>query len=620
MSTNGYDNENDDYVQGAASVFGFAGVHVQVNLDFIDAAYTGAWSKSTSIFDSQSAMRTVGLCLNRSFFDLLLRKAVRAEAIPSMRSEHPGDYIRSVKIGDSVEDYCALTWTPPRSLNGQVLLNGPSLLGLTVSGGWLRRMLTYGDGLVHILPEHDMARYLDQHEKMLVPQKKYPKMKSLERQLRVPKQRHYQPGAPAPPHHRQRNPAVKWSNPQWRQIGSTTNEDGKRLNTQLAHGANDAFLSPWGRSREVAPGGASELEDANGPSLPRLCDLCFLLDHHFDPDRQSVLNRAKASGIDSLVLLPSGSSVADAQALLKRCRLRHRPNTPIVAAAMADAAASLRNGAEEESSEASQGDMTATPGKKLFGLSEYQVEQEGESNARTPPPACKSLLSGARTCIIAGAVIGVHPHDASLWTPKVSEAYTSLAQSNPNVCGIGIIGLDFQRLMSSAEAQKEAFVAQLKLAKRLALAAIVTEHWASEETMDVLAQEELVPSHVLLLGFNGSEERAQAYLDCHPGLYIGLNGSICQTEDGRALRAMLRNGIIPLDRLVIYTGAPFNHPGNSRRKKWKRCEPRNHRRVVKMVAKCMGGEIEEVEEILEINHAILFGLRPAALIKAAGEE
>ena len=136
--------------------------------------------------------------------------------------------------------------------------------------------------------------------------------------------------------------------------------------------------------------------------------------------------------------------------------------------------------------------------------------------------------------------------------------------------------------------------------------------------MRALSQDEFAPSHVLLLGFSGSEEQAQEYFDCHPGLYIGLNGTLCQKDGGRELRAMLRNGVIPLDRLILYTGAPYNHPGNTRRKKWKRCEPRNHHRLVRTVAKCIGGEIDEVEEVLSINHAILFGLRPAAMINAAG--
>jgi TatD DNase family protein len=613
----GYNNDNDDYIQGAASAFGFAGAHVHVKLDFIDAAYAGAWSKPAAAPDDPAALQTVGVCLSRPFFDLLLRRSVRANAMPSISSENSGGYARSVKLEGVGEDYCGLLWTPTRSLRGQVLLKGPSYLGLKVAGGWLRRMFTYGDGLVQVLPGCDMARYLDQFTTMLSPQKKNPKIKSLDRHVRVPKQRHYQPGAPAPPHHRQRNPAVKWSSPQWRPMGGITgNADGDA--PHHVRGADATGLSPWGRANGHADAsGRTEAKVANGPPPSRLCDLCFLLDHHFDADRKSMLQRAQASGIDRLVLLPSGSSVADAQALLHRCKGHYRPSTPIVATVMAKAAASLGRGKEEgedgEATTLSSLKRSDMPGKKLFGLSDYQETQEPSGAV---PPEREPPSAALPSSIIAGAIIGVHPHDASLWTPKASKAYAALAQSNPNVVAIGVIGLDFQRLMSSVEAQKEALYGQLKLAKRLALAAVVTEHWASEEMIDALTQKESMTSHVLLLGFNGSEERAQAYLDCHPGLYIGLNGALCQTEDGRTLRAMLRNGVIPLDRLVIYTGAPFNHPGNSRRKKWKRCEPRNQRRVVKMVAKCIGGEIEEVEEILEINHTILFGLRPAALIKA----
>ena len=51
----GYNNDNDDYIQGAASAFGFAGAHVHVKLDFIDAAYAGAWSKPAAAPDDGAA-------------------------------------------------------------------------------------------------------------------------------------------------------------------------------------------------------------------------------------------------------------------------------------------------------------------------------------------------------------------------------------------------------------------------------------------------------------------------------------------------------------------------------------------------------------------------------------
>ena len=616
MATIGYVNSNEDYVNGPASAFGVAGVRVHVKLDFLDAAYSGSWSKPETQCDS--SLQTIGLCLSRPFFDLLLRKCVLADALPSICSEKQGEYISVAKRSILREDYCALTWNPPRSFSGQVLLNGPSFLGLEIGGGWLRRMLTYGDGLVHLLSEREMGRYLDQYSSLSSLQRRDSTKFKL-RNFRVPKQRHYQPGAPRPPHPRLQNPDVKWSSPQWR---PGVDPAGRKVDT-LVH--TNSGLSPWGAKCQDTQI-ADDADSANeAERRSPLCDLCFLMDHHFDSDRKSVLRRGNKAGVGSLVLLPSGSSIADMQILLKRCRGQYRPNTSTVAETIAEATASLKDIDSEKIGESNVAKKKPrsltradTPGKKLFGLSE-DTSMEAELSSESKYDKTKNYakvnndvaIDNAYS-IITGAAIGVHPHDATLWL-KARDKYESLARINTNVAAIGVIGLDFQRLLTPVAEQKVAFQEQLKLAKQLQVTAIVTEHWASEEMMATLSQVDVAPAHVLLLGFNGSEEQAQSYLDCHPGLYIGLNGSLCQNENGRLLRGMLRNKVLPLDRLIVYSGAPFNHPGTSRRKKWKRCEPLHVRRIIKKVAKCIGGDIDvsEVEEILAINHAILFGVRSA---------
>ena len=265
------------------------------------------------------------------------------------------------------------------------------------------------------------------------------------------------------------------------------------------------------------------------------------------------------------------------QILLKRCRGQYRPNISLVAETVAEAAALLKSEDIEAVDDPGTSKLKPptliradTPGKKLFGLSEEAPSHSVPLESKFSEPFISAKTNSEADVddiysVVSGAAVGVHPHDAAMWM-KARKKYMALANLNPNVTAIGVIGLDFQRLLTPVKEQKIAFLEQLKLAKNLQLTAIVTEHWASEEMINTLAQTELVPAHVLLLGFNGSEELAQSYLNCHPGLYIGLNGSLCQNENGRSLRRLLRNKVIPLDRLIIYSGAPFNHPGNSRRK------------------------------------------------------
>ena len=63
------------------------------------------------------------------------------------------------------------------------------------------------------------------------------------------------------------------------------------------------------------------------------------------------------------------------------------------------------------------------------------------------------------------AVVGVHPHDAVTLTSEVTEELYKLAKDQ-RVVAIGEIGLDFYRNLSPRDKQKEAFVAQIKLARR----------------------------------------------------------------------------------------------------------------------------------------------------------
>src|SRR5579862_690375 len=66
------------------------------------------------------------------------------------------------------------------------------------------------------------------------------------------------------------------------------------------------------------------------------------------------------------------------------------------------------------------------------------------------------------------ASIGVHPHDASKLTSQTLDDLRALA-ADPKVVAFGEIGLDYHYDFSPREVQREAFIAQLKLARDLNL-------------------------------------------------------------------------------------------------------------------------------------------------------
>jgi len=60
--------------------------------------------------------------------------------------------------------------------------------------------------------------------------------------------------------------------------------------------------------------------------------------------------------------------------------------------------------------------------------------------------------------------------------------------------------------------------------------------------------------------FTGTEAEARAYVAL--GLYVGFTGTACMPRRGAPLRALLRAGAVPLDRILLETDAPFMHPGS----------------------------------------------------------
>ena len=64
--------------------------------------------------------------------------------------------------------------------------------------------------------------------------------------------------------------------------------------------------------------------------------------------------------------------------------------------------------------------------------------------------------------------------------------------------------------------------------------------------------------------FTGKKEEVEKYVE--RGFYIGFTGTICMHQRGEHLRQILKEGVIPLDRLMIETDAPFMSPVRSVRK------------------------------------------------------
>ncbi|XP_046402077.1 3'-5' ssDNA/RNA exonuclease TatD [Ischnura elegans] len=221
---------------------------------------------------------------------------------------------------------------------------------------------------------------------------------------------------------------------------------------------------------------------------------------------------------------------------------------------------------------------------------------------------------------------GIHPHDAKSWTDEYDEDLREIA-CNPECVAIGECGLDYNRDFSSPEVQREVFEKQVKIACDLHKPLFLHERDAHEDLLKILQKyEDQLPATIIHC-FTGTVEQAQKYLEM--GFYLGLTGYLCKDKSDTGVRKLLEDGLIPLDKLLVETDAPFMYP-NTRASKlpthvkealkersltflhryctFQRNEPCSLPAIVEMIAAFMKKSPEEVALATAFNALKLFGL------------
>jgi TatD DNase family protein len=165
---------------------------------------------------------------------------------------------------------------------------------------------------------------------------------------------------------------------------------------------------------------------------------------------------------------------------------------------------------------------------------------------------------------------------------------------------IGEIGLDFHYDFSPREAQRQWFVEQLRLARRLKKPVIIHDREAHEEIFSALRAERAFENGVLMHCFSGSAELARQYVGL--GAYISIAGPVTYKNNRKTVEVVER---VPLDRLLIETDAPYLTPEPHR---GKRNEPMYVRHTCETIAKIRGISFEEAAEATLQNGLRFFGI------------
>jgi len=192
--------------------------------------------------------------------------------------------------------------------------------------------------------------------------------------------------------------------------------------------------------------------------------------------------------------------------------------------------------------------------------------------------------------------LGIHPHEGAIYSKEVGE-FIQKNISHPRCLAVGEIGLDYYYEQSPIPQQKQAFRAQLEIAKAAALPVEIHTRDAEVDTVDILKEFTNQVSGIIHC-FTGTEWLARQVLDL--GYSLSISG-VVTFKNATALREIVK--FVPLDSLLIETDAPFLAPVPQRGR------PNTPSYVVhtaKVVAELKGISLEELAVATEANAAKIF--------------
>ncbi|QQS33420.1 MAG: TatD family hydrolase [Acidobacteriota bacterium] len=198
------------------------------------------------------------------------------------------------------------------------------------------------------------------------------------------------------------------------------------------------------------------------------------------------------------------------------------------------------------------------------------------------------------------ASVGVHPHDAKLYDDAAEEHLIDLVHSSKKVIAWGEIGLDYYYDHSPRDVQREAFVRQIRKARKLDLPIIIHSRDANEDTVEILKEECSCEGFRggIMHCFGGTAEMAEALMPL--GFLISFAGNVT-FKKADELRDAAR--VVPLDRLLVETDCPYLTPVPHR---GKRNEPAMVVHTARFLAEFYGIPFEELVRQTTANFKALF--------------
>jgi TatD DNase family protein len=226
-------------------------------------------------------------------------------------------------------------------------------------------------------------------------------------------------------------------------------------------------------------------------------------------------------------------------------------------------------------------------------------------NVATGDPTNGELERGVDVAAKYGSVyaaVGVHPHDAKLYSDEVERRITDLIATNEKVLAWGEIGLDFHYDNSPRDIQIDVFRRQIRAARKLNKPIIIHSRAADDETVQILQEEcqgDDFPGGIMHC-FGGTKQMMESIIPL--GFLISFAGNVTFKKADNLREPAVAVG---LDKMLIETDCPFLTPVPHR---GKRNEPAMVVETARFLADLKGINLEVLAEQTTRNFCDFFKL------------
>jgi len=200
-------------------------------------------------------------------------------------------------------------------------------------------------------------------------------------------------------------------------------------------------------------------------------------------------------------------------------------------------------------------------------------------------------------CIFAA--VGIHPHETKDWDDSWIGRIEVLAK-HKKVVAIGEIGLDYYYDFSPCEIQIKAFEAQIELALKLNLPAIIHNREANNDVMTLARKYKERGLRAQFHCFAGSISDARELVEMHH--YISFPGIVTFKNADEVRKVLSR---IALENLLLETDAPYMTPVPHR---GQRNEPSYIKLIAEKIGEIQNLRVEDVARTTTYNAHNLFNI------------